>query len=104
MPAVSATLAASQMTAQVTPAELGRRVLHAIGAGAPRTGEDYMLAGLATLLTGQYCAAAPLLRQAIDALAAKPGPNETVPVWLLALTFAADAIWEDRRMVSDSGE
>src|SRR6185369_6043329 len=44
----------------------------------------------------RYRAAAPLLRQAIDALAAEPGPSERVPVWLLAITFAADAIWEDR--------
>jgi DNA-binding CsgD family transcriptional regulator len=94
--AVTATLAASQMTAQVTPAEVGGRILHAVGDGAPRTGEEHLLTGLATLLTGRYCAAAPLLRQAIDALAAEPGPGERVPVWLLAITFAADAIWEDR--------
>jgi len=94
--AVTATLAASQMTAQVTPAEVGGRILHALGDSAPRTGEEHLLTGLATLLTGRYCAAAPLLRQAIDALAAEPGPSERVPVWLLAITFAADAIWEDR--------
>ena len=94
--AVTATLAASQMTAQVTPAEVGRRILHALGDSAPRTGEEHLLAGLATLLTGRYRAAAPLLWQAIDALAAEPGPSERVPVWLLAITFAADAIWEDR--------
>jgi len=94
--AVTATLAASQMTAQVTPAEVGGRILHALGEGAPRTGEEHLLTGLATLLTGRYCAAAPLLRQAIDALAAEPGPGGRVPVWLLAITFAADAIWEDR--------
>jgi DNA-binding CsgD family transcriptional regulator len=94
--AVTATLAASQLTAQITPAEVGRRILHALGDGAPRTGEEHLLTGLATLLTGRYCAAAPLLRQAIDALAAEPGPSERVPVWLLAITFAADAIWEDR--------
>jgi DNA-binding CsgD family transcriptional regulator len=94
--AVTATLAASQLTAQVTPAEVGGRILHALGGGAPRTGEEHLLTGLATLLTGQYCAAAPLLRQAIGALAAEPGPSERVPVWLLAITFAADAIWEDR--------
>ena len=94
--AVTATLAASQMTAQVTPAEVGRRILHALGDSAPRTGEEHLLAGLATLLTGRYRAAAPLLRQAIDVLAAEPGPSERVPVWLLAITFAADAIWEDR--------
>jgi DNA-binding CsgD family transcriptional regulator len=51
---------------------------------------------LASPLTGRYCAAAPLLRQAIHALAAGPGPSERVPVWVLAITFAADAIWEDR--------
>jgi hypothetical protein len=84
------------MTAQVTPAEVGGRILHALGDGAPRTGEEHLLTGLATLLTGRYCAAAPLLRQAIGALAAEPGPSERVPVWLLAITFAADAIWEDR--------
>jgi DNA-binding CsgD family transcriptional regulator len=94
--AVTATLAASQMTAQVTPAEVGGRILHALGDGEPRTGEEYLLTGLATLLIGRYCAAAPLLRQAIHALAAEPGPSERVPVWLLAITFAADAIWEDR--------
>jgi DNA-binding CsgD family transcriptional regulator len=94
--AVTATLAASQMTAQVTPAEVGNGILHALGDGAPRTGEEHLLTGLATLLTGRYCAAAPLLRQAIDALAAEPGPSERVPVWVLAITFAADAIWEDR--------
>ena len=94
--AVTATLAASQMTAQVTPAEVGRRILHALGDSAPRTGEEHLLAGLATLLTGRYRAAAPLLWQAIDVLAAEPGPSERVPVWLLAITFAADAIWEDR--------
>ena len=94
--AVIATLAASQKTAQVTPAEVGRRILYALGEGAPRTGEEHLLTGLATLLTGRYRAAAPLLRQAIDALAAEPGPSERVPVWLLAITFAADAIWEDR--------
>src|SRR5262249_37534772 len=63
---------------------------------APRTGEEHLLTGLTTLLTVRYCAAAPLLRQAIDALAAEPGPSERVPVWLLAITFAAEAIWEDR--------
>jgi DNA-binding CsgD family transcriptional regulator len=94
--AVTATLAASQMTAQVTPAEVGGRILSALGDGAPRTGEEHLLTGLATLLTGRYFAAAPLLRQAIDVLAAEPGPGERVPVWLLAITFAADAIWEDR--------
>ena len=94
--AVTATLAASQMTAQVTPAEVGGRILHALGDSAPRTGEEHLLAGLATLLTGRYRAAAPLLWQAIDVLAAEPGPSERVPVWLLAITFAADAIWEDR--------
>jgi hypothetical protein len=94
--AVAATLAASQMTAQVTPAEVGGRILHALGDGAPRTGEERLLTGLATLLTGRYCTAAPLLRQAIGALAEEPGPSERVPVWLLAITFAADAIWEDR--------
>ena len=94
--AVTATLTASQMTAQVTPAEVGGRILDALGDGAPRTGEEHLLTGLATLLTGRYCAAAPVLRQAIDALAAEPGPSERVPVWLLATIFAADAIWEDR--------
>ena len=29
-------------------------------------------------------------------LAAGPAPRERVPVWLLAATFAATAIWEDR--------
>jgi DNA-binding CsgD family transcriptional regulator len=94
--AVTATLAASQMTAQVTPAEVGGRILHALGDGAPRTGEEQLLTGLATLLTGRYCAAAPLLRQAIGTLAAEPGLSERVPVWLLAVTFAATAISEDR--------
>jgi DNA-binding CsgD family transcriptional regulator len=94
--AVTATLAASQMTAHVTPAEVGGRILHALGDDAPRTGEEHLLTGLATLLTGRYCAAAPLLRRAIDALAAEPGPSGRVPFWLLAITFAADAIWEDR--------
>src|SRR4029077_5595067 len=75
---------------------MGGRILYALGEGAPRTGEEHLLTGLATLLTGRYRAAAPLLRQAIDALAAEPGPSERVPVWLLAITFAADAIWEDR--------
>jgi DNA-binding CsgD family transcriptional regulator len=93
---VTATLAASQMTARITPAEVGRRILHALGEGAPRTGEEHLLTGLATLLAGRYHAAAPLLRQAIDTLAAEPGPSERIPVWLLATTFAADAIWEDR--------
>jgi DNA-binding CsgD family transcriptional regulator len=94
--AVTATLAASQMTAHVTPAEVGGRILYALGDGAPYTGEEHLLTGLATLLTGRYRTAAPLLRQAIDALAAEPGPSERVPFWLLAITFAADAIWEDQ--------
>ena len=59
------------MTAQVTPAELGGRILAGLGDGPPRTGEEYLLTGLATLMTGQYSAAAPLLRQAIDGLAAE---------------------------------
>src|SRR5690242_4269518 len=63
---------------------------------APCTGEEHLLTGLATLLTGRYRTAAPLLRQAIDAPAAEPGLSERVPFWLLAITFAADAIWEDQ--------
>ena len=104
--AVAATMAASQMTAQVTPAEVGGRILRALGDngqadralgdGASRTGEEQLLTGLATLLTGNYHAAAPLLREAIASLAADTGPSERVPVWLLAVTFAATAIWEDR--------
>ncbi len=94
--AVTATMAASQMIAGITPAELGGRILRALGDGAPCTGEEHLLTGLATLLTGRYNAAAPLLRQAIGMLAAEPGPGERVPVWLLAATFAATAIWEDR--------
>jgi hypothetical protein len=94
--AVTATMVASQLTAQVTPAELGGRILRGLGDGAARTGEEYLLTGLATLLTGRYAAAAPLLRQAIGILAADPGPGKRVPVWLMAVTFAATAIWEDR--------
>jgi DNA-binding CsgD family transcriptional regulator len=89
-------MVASQMTTQITPAELGGRILGALGDGAPRTGEEHLLTGLATLLTGQYQAAAPLLRQATGILAADPGPRKRVPVWLLAVTFAATAIWQDR--------
>jgi hypothetical protein len=70
--AVTATMVASQLTAQVTPAELGGRILRGLGDGAARTGEEYLLTGLATLLTGRYAAAAPLLRQAIGILAADP--------------------------------
>ena len=94
--AATATIAASQMTARITPAELGGSILSALGDGAPRTGEEHLLRGLATLLTDQYRAAAPLLRQAICMLTADPGPAERVPVWLMAVTFAATAIWEDR--------
>ena len=94
--AVTATMAASQMIARITPAELGGRILRALGDGAPRTGEEHLLAGLATLLTGRCHSAAPLLRQAIGMLAAEPGPGERIPVWLMAATFAATAIWEDR--------
>ena len=94
--AVTATMVASQLTAQVTPTELGERILCGLGDGAARTGEEYLLTGLATLLTGRYSAAAPLLRQAIGILAADPGPGKRVPVWLMAVTFAATAIWEDR--------
>ena len=94
--AATATMVASQMTAQITPAELGGQILHALGDWAPRTGEEHLLTGLATLLTGRYSAAAPLLRQAIGILAAGPGPGRRVPVWLMAVTFAATAIWEDQ--------
>jgi len=94
--AVSATMAASQLTARITPAELCGRILSALGDGAPRTAEEHLPTGLATLLTGRYETAAPLLRQAISMLAAEPGPVERVPVWLMAVTFAATAIWEDR--------
>jgi len=84
------------MTAGITPAELGGQILRALGEGAPGTGEEQLLAGLATLLAGRYRAAAPLLRQAIGMLAADPGPRDRVPVWLMGATFAATAIWEDR--------
>jgi DNA-binding CsgD family transcriptional regulator len=94
--AATATMAASQMTAGITPAELGGRILDALGDGTPLTGEEYLLAGLSTLLAGRYHAAAPLLRRAIGLLAEGEGPSERVPVWLLAVTFAATAIWEDR--------
>jgi DNA-binding CsgD family transcriptional regulator len=94
--AVTATITASQMTAQITPAELGSRILKALGDGAPRTGEEQLLTGLATLLTGRYPVAAPLLRQAIGTLAAEPGPRDRIPFWLMATSFAATAIWEDR--------
>jgi DNA-binding CsgD family transcriptional regulator len=95
--AVTATFSASQLMTAITPAELGRRILTALGDDpAERTPEDLLLAGLATLLSGRYLAAAPLLREAIAALAAAPAPRERVPVWLLAATFAATAIWEDR--------
>src|SRR5262249_36258376 len=94
--AATAAMAASQMTAQITPAEPRRRILSALGDRAPRTGEEHLLTGLAILLTGRYQAAAPSPRQAIGLLAADPGPGERVPVWLLAVTFAATAIWEDR--------
>jgi DNA-binding CsgD family transcriptional regulator len=94
--AVTATFSASQLTT-ITPAELGHRILTALGDDpAERTPEDLLLAGLATLLSGRYLTAAPLLREAIAALAAAPAPRERVPVWLLAATFAATAIWEDR--------
>ena len=93
--AATATIAASQMTAGISPAELGGRILGALGGQTPHTGEEHLLAGLATLLTGRYVAAAPLLRKAIGLLAAGPGPVERVPVWLMAVTFAATAIWED---------
>ncbi|HXB47949.1 MAG TPA: AAA family ATPase, partial [Streptosporangiaceae bacterium] len=94
--AVTATITASQMTARITPAELGRRILQAIGDGAARTGEEQLLSGLATLLTGRYRTAASLLRQAIGTMAARPGPRERVPFWLMATSFAATAIWEDQ--------
>jgi DNA-binding CsgD family transcriptional regulator len=94
--AATATMVASQMTAQITPAELGGQILHALGDWAPRTGEEHLLTGLATLLTGRYSAAAPLLRQAIGTLATGPDPGRRVPVWLMAVTFAATAIWEDQ--------
>jgi DNA-binding CsgD family transcriptional regulator len=93
--AAAATIAASQLTAGISPPELGGRILGALGDHAPHTGEEHLLAGLATLLTGRYLAAAPLLRKAIGILAAGPGPVERVPVWLMAVTFAATAIWED---------
>jgi len=95
--AVTATFSASQLMTAITPAELGHRILTALGDDpAERTPEDLLLAGLATLLSGRYLTAAPLLREAIAALAAAPAPRERVPVWLLAATFAATAIWEDR--------
>lgn len=98
--AATSTIVASQLTAQVTPGELGGRILGALGDSAPRTGEEHLLTGLATLLTGRYRAAAPLLLRAINILAADPGPGERVPVWLMAVTFAATAIWEDRLALS----
>jgi DNA-binding CsgD family transcriptional regulator len=95
--AVTATMAASQLVAGSTPPEIGGRILRALGDGAPRTGEGSLLTGLATLLTGDYQRAAPLLRQAIGMLASEPDRRETVPVWLMATSFAATAIWEDRQ-------
>ena len=94
--AVTATFSAGQLMTTITPAELGDRILTALGDDPPRTPEDLLLTGLATLLSGRYLTAAPLLREAIAALAAAPAPRERVPVWLLAATFAATAIWEDR--------
>src|SRR4029077_8910502 len=58
--------------------------------------EEQLLSGLATLLTGRYRAAAPLLRQGIGTMGAPPGPRERVPFWLMATSFAATAIWEDQ--------
>jgi hypothetical protein len=78
--AVTATFSAGQLMTAITPAELGRRILTALGDDpAERTPEDLLLAGLATLLSGRYLAAAPLLREAIAALAAAPAPRERVP-------------------------
>ena len=96
--AVTATFSASQLTTTITPAELGERILTALGDDpeVAREPEELLLTGLATLLSGRYLTAAPLLREAIAALAAAPAPRERVPVWLLAATFAATAIWEDR--------
>jgi DNA-binding CsgD family transcriptional regulator len=100
--AVAATFSASQLTTGITPAELGERILRALREHVPParqadgSGEELPLTASATLLSGRYEAAAPLLRQAIAALAAAPAPRERVPVWLMAVTFAATAIWEDR--------
>jgi len=94
--AVTAAFSASQLMTTITPAQLGDRILAAIGGDPADTPEDLLLTGLATLLSGDCLTAAPLLREAIAALAAAPGPRECVPVWVMAATFAATAIWEDR--------
>ena len=78
--AVTATFSASQLMTTITPAELGDRILTALGDDpAERAPEELLLTGLATLLSGRYLTAAPLLREAIAALAAAPGPARTSP-------------------------
>ena len=96
--AVTATFSASQLTDHDHPGRT-RRTHPDRPRRRPGTAhgpEELLLTGLATLLSGRYLTAAPLLREAIAALAAAPAPRERVPVWLLAATFAATAIWEDR--------
>jgi hypothetical protein len=95
--AVAAIFSASQLTEKIIPAKLGDGILRALDGASPtpqadRTGENLLLTGLATLLSGRYEAAAPLLREAIAALAATPTSRDRVPVWLMAVTFAATAM------------
>ena len=72
--AVTATFSASQLMTTITPAELGERILAALGDDPEvvREPEELLLTSLATLLSGRYLTAAPLLREAIAALAAGP--------------------------------
>ena len=98
--AVTATIVAGGHLNGTTPASTGQRILAVLGDPRLLTGSAVLLAGLATLISGSYPDAAPLLRRGLRELADVDIETAGVPVWGLAGSFAATAIWDDRTAVS----
>jgi DNA-binding CsgD family transcriptional regulator len=94
--AVTATIVAGRHLNGTTPASIGGRILTLLGDPRPLTGSAVLLAGLATLISAPYPDAAPLLRRGLSELADVDIETAGVPVWVLAGSFAATAIWDDR--------
>ncbi|MET0422482.1 MAG: AAA family ATPase, partial [Actinoplanes sp.] len=94
--ALQAFLAGGGPDAALTPTELARTVLASPATRSARpTYVDLFLTGHATRLAGDYRSAVPLLRGALDALAADDGLAEEGPPLAAVSMVAADDLWDD---------
>jgi len=93
--ALEQTFVRAHLIADILPREVGEAALAMSGSGAPPV-VDLLLSAVGTHLCRGYVAAAPLMRDALDALAGDDALGNEVPRWFSLGLFVAQLMWDER--------